>query len=428
MPLRYVAASGLAMAGASLAASYAWQKLYPKAKGWLGERHVRRILSHFKSPDFYRLHDLLIPRGRETSQLDHVLVSRQGIFVIETKNYTGEVLGRPDQPMWLHCYPSGKTREFQNPLFQNAGHIRALRQLLRGYPDVPIYSIVVFSNRCRIPPIADVLNMRFLRMGITARCKAEPVISAEAVQDIGKLIQSHHIVGRKARRQHEGRAILSAGAAKHQTRESVEAFLEQGRNAPLRTFGQQKDLPTWTEEQKKLTDAGAILNIRGNRASIEDIFEGAKRDATGNPVPKGGNFDHFICPYTGDSFPPSEAKSLYHGLWITYLKRNPDLAQYLRDHPSSGLGVSFRCQKVLSAYAKDPNAFIAEAQDTLWYKNMEKRRSVQRAEKAFRSYTDQYKPLDYQINDAESRKTRPDPGKTYDKDYSRSQTNLEVLL
>ena len=62
----------------------------PKMKGMIGESSVRHKLSKLDPKEYTVLHDLMIQRPDEkTSQIDHVVISRYGVFVIETKNYSG---------------------------------------------------------------------------------------------------------------------------------------------------------------------------------------------------------------------------------------------------------------------------------------------------------------------------------------------------
>jgi hypothetical protein len=76
-----------------------------------------------------------------TTQIDHIILSRFGIFVIETKNMKGWIFGSEHQKMWTQSI-YGKKNSFQNPLLQNYKHIKALEEVL-GI-DRGIYSIVTF--------------------------------------------------------------------------------------------------------------------------------------------------------------------------------------------------------------------------------------------------------------------------------------------
>lgn len=87
-----------------------------------------------------------------TTQIDHVVVSKYGIFVIETKNYKGWIYGSQNKKMWTQVLFNQKN-QFQNPLHQNYKHIKFLQALL-SIPDVmelqeeDFKSIIYFSDEC----------------------------------------------------------------------------------------------------------------------------------------------------------------------------------------------------------------------------------------------------------------------------------------
>ena len=71
----------------------------PKYKGEKGELHVHNILTQL--PEYYTtLDDIVLKTTSGTTQIDHVVVSKYGIFAIETKNYRGEVYGNDDRQEW----------------------------------------------------------------------------------------------------------------------------------------------------------------------------------------------------------------------------------------------------------------------------------------------------------------------------------------
>jgi|GEM_PF-1563980 len=101
-------------------------------KGWIGEAATRWLVLDRLDPKEYRVfHDLYVPRsdGCGTSQIDHVVVSRFGVFVIETKNLGGWVFGREKDAEWTQTFPR-KMNRIPNPLIQNRGHVKALREFL----------------------------------------------------------------------------------------------------------------------------------------------------------------------------------------------------------------------------------------------------------------------------------------------------------
>ena len=101
-----------------------------KARGEKAEIIVRDELAMELQPDIYFVfHDILIPTAQgNLAQIDHVVVSVFGVFVIETKHIGGWIFGKADDPRWTHQFPDGTKEDRQNPLLQNQGHIRALAQ------------------------------------------------------------------------------------------------------------------------------------------------------------------------------------------------------------------------------------------------------------------------------------------------------------
>jgi hypothetical protein len=79
-----------------------------------------------------------------TAQIDHILVADTGIFVIETKHYSGWIFGRPNDRYWTQTIFKTKFR-FLNPLHQNYGHVKAL-QALFTLPESAFIPIVVFTG------------------------------------------------------------------------------------------------------------------------------------------------------------------------------------------------------------------------------------------------------------------------------------------
>ncbi|QYY37413.1 nuclease-related domain-containing protein [Ruficoccus sp. ZRK36] len=95
-------------------------------KGWLGEKMTSLgIWATLDKQCYPRFHDVIAPSTNGTTQIDHVIVSRVGIFVIETKNYSGWIFGGEKQAKWTQSL-YGKKSSFQNPLHQNYRHIKCL--------------------------------------------------------------------------------------------------------------------------------------------------------------------------------------------------------------------------------------------------------------------------------------------------------------
>lgn len=120
---------------------------------------VFSILSQL--PDEYTiLNDLVFRTDKGTTQIDHVVVSKYGVFTIETKNYRGEIYGDDKRQEWTQLIVTEVTyakkwwktytyvtkNHFYNPVKQSLGHAFRIKELLTEFPYVKIVPIVVFTG------------------------------------------------------------------------------------------------------------------------------------------------------------------------------------------------------------------------------------------------------------------------------------------
>ena len=111
-----------------------------------GEAAVRRtLMANFPTQDYHLLNNVTLPMDDGTTQIDHILVSRYGIFVLETKHYSGWLFADANSPQWTQVIYRMRFR-FQNPLHQNHKHALAVAKLLDFVPSEKIYPIVVFTG------------------------------------------------------------------------------------------------------------------------------------------------------------------------------------------------------------------------------------------------------------------------------------------
>ena len=121
----------------------AWRRPTPQNDG---EVRVSRLLqTKFSPPDYHLLNHVTIRMDDGTTQVDHVLVSRFGVFVIETKHFSGWIFANATDTTWTQVHFRRKFR-FQNPILQNFRHLRAVQGLLDFLPPEAIRSVVVFSG------------------------------------------------------------------------------------------------------------------------------------------------------------------------------------------------------------------------------------------------------------------------------------------
>lgn len=120
----------------------------PKIKGYLGEKAVANRLSRLPEQQYKILNDIMLRTNYGTTQIDHIVVSIYGIFVIETKNYKGWITGSEYAEQWTkNMY--GKKYLFRNPLKQNYAHVKALEEKMNLSIDKFI-PIIAFSGNSNI--------------------------------------------------------------------------------------------------------------------------------------------------------------------------------------------------------------------------------------------------------------------------------------
>ena len=86
--------------------------------------------------------------GEETSEVDVIYISQKGIFIIESKNYSGWIFGDEKDKNWTVSLQNRQKFKFYNPIFQNKTHLKWTRKFVGD--DVPLVSIVAFSERCEL--------------------------------------------------------------------------------------------------------------------------------------------------------------------------------------------------------------------------------------------------------------------------------------
>lgn len=122
-------------------------------RGDYGEYLTYRCLKSYEEKGAKFLFNVYIPRDKEeTTEIDVLMISKSGIYVFESKNYSGWIFGDEERKTWTQTLPRGKTvrkEHFFNPIIQNSLHIKWLSSLLND-ECLPIYSIIVFSERCEL--------------------------------------------------------------------------------------------------------------------------------------------------------------------------------------------------------------------------------------------------------------------------------------
>lgn len=176
-------------------------KYSPTIRGLVAEKVIAFLLSRLDKNKYIVINDVMVEAGQGTSQIDHVVVSNYGIFVIETKNYSGWIFGDDTSRYWTQVIYRNKEK-FYNPVRQNLGHVRALKEILSDYPKLFYIPIVVFSTKAELKTKTSnhvVYSTKLLR---TIRQYGEIVISDTEKKEIAERIFRLNILDGDSRRKH----------------------------------------------------------------------------------------------------------------------------------------------------------------------------------------------------------------------------------
>ena len=146
-------------------------------KGWLGETIVN-LSAHFllDRKTYHLIRNVTLPTEDGTTQIDHLIVSPYGVFVVETKNMKGWIFGRARQRCWtqkIYRHP----QKFQNPLHQNYKHVKTLQALL-DLSDYQVRSLMVFVGRAVRGALAERKYERLGRGLLRGKFGFEPWLAA----------------------------------------------------------------------------------------------------------------------------------------------------------------------------------------------------------------------------------------------------------
>lgn len=136
------------------------------------------------------LRNVYLPKDNgETSEVDVIFITQKGIFVFESKNYSGWIFGDEKSKNWTAMLPNKQKNQFYNPILQNKTHVKWMRNYVGE--DVPLFSIIVFSERCELKKVTvespDVKVIKRDRTYATVRDiwdKSQDAISDEKIDEL----------------------------------------------------------------------------------------------------------------------------------------------------------------------------------------------------------------------------------------------------
>ena len=178
-----------------------------KQKGKRGEMLISSILSQL--PDEYNvLNDLVFRTEKGTTQIDHVVVSKYGIFAIETKNYRGEIYGDDKRQKWTQLiftevsyakkrwktYTYVTKNHFYNPVKQSLGHSFRIKELLSVFPHIKVVPIVVFTGEAILKNVESRYHVVYKEnlLGVIKKYKTI-FLSDDDVQIVLSILQENNV-------------------------------------------------------------------------------------------------------------------------------------------------------------------------------------------------------------------------------------------
>jgi predicted RNA-binding Zn-ribbon protein involved in translation (DUF1610 family) len=178
-------------------------KIYlPRIKGAKGEYYVARRLRKLNRKKYKIFNDIYIKINGRSTQIDHLVISIYGIFVIETKNFKGWIHGSENSEYWTQSFYKKKTK-FRNPIKQNWAHIYFLKNVLSNFKQVEYHPIIVFSGTAKLKNIYSNIPVLYKHKLLkTIKQKRIPNLSIEQVEDIVIQLNKFIINDKKEKKEH----------------------------------------------------------------------------------------------------------------------------------------------------------------------------------------------------------------------------------
>lgn len=176
-----------------------------KFKGWIGEISVDYKLDKLnRSEEEYTImHDIIVPTvNGKTTQIDHLVISKYGVFVIETKNFRGWIMGSEHNPYWTQVIYKRKEKLF-NPVRQNYGHIKSIETIIGEEYIDSIKGIVCFTGRATLKVNVTKSHVIYTEQLVkTIQGYSNALLSNTEVHDICNKISRVQLSGKEAKKDH----------------------------------------------------------------------------------------------------------------------------------------------------------------------------------------------------------------------------------
>ncbi|MCA9765899.1 MAG: NERD domain-containing protein [Carnobacterium sp.] len=178
-------------------------------KGHWGEYKIYSELEKIKGEKRILTNLYLPKKDGSTTEVDIVMITKFGFFVVESKNYGGWIFGNEANRNWTQRFPNKKKSTFFNPIWQNEGHIKALQETLAITDPTWMYSLIVFSNRCELkkitltsPAVNVIKKQQIKRVLKKITAKGTPVLTPEEVKQYAQALEPYTHADEKTKELH----------------------------------------------------------------------------------------------------------------------------------------------------------------------------------------------------------------------------------
>jgi hypothetical protein len=172
---------------------------YAKVLGEIGEESVASILRTLPK-DYVVFNDVYLEIKGKSTQIDHVVISRYGVFIIETKNYTGWIFGNDTSEYWTQTIYEDKYK-LRNPLRQNYSHLKTLQSIF-GIEERFYFPIVAFHDRATLKCETNGNVMYFSELKDFILSKTIPKLTDELVNRLSAILMYYSVKNENQKQEH----------------------------------------------------------------------------------------------------------------------------------------------------------------------------------------------------------------------------------
>lgn len=172
-----------------------------------GEKLERDIFQSLESLEGHKkvMKNIYIPKSKgDTTEIDVLLIHTSGIYVFESKDYSGWIFGNEKDYKWTQVFKKQKIR-FYNPIKQNMTHIKALQHNLDSFKNVKYHSVIVFGSKATLKKVTyDEMNTKIIQYDrkLPDFIIKENVLSELEVDHIHKKLLAFENVSEEIKQQH----------------------------------------------------------------------------------------------------------------------------------------------------------------------------------------------------------------------------------